>query len=565
MPLITPRRRFLITAPLALLLPAGLLTYLGLLVVDGVEFRYRESVYDAIDNIKNSVRNRSTDKLQSIITNFQTLFESQILDTLPPDENLEEYQFQLHSSIPFAQQIFIYNKQTSSFVFYKRHQNPEQSEPVWTPTDEVPEFFRNQLKSAIDLELDQFINLQHRPEYHYLSYPDMSDPENIYSQETYRALANYEIFTGNADSQTPPFWVYGFTFDFDFLNGTFFPELISEMWTREGELKYPIAIEDRKTNTRITNTSLGGGNEAEFSPSTVHYPQVFNDKFPWYMLYFSDETGGDIMEIAAYEKIVYYCLIAAANIIMIVGVFGALRNISKELAISDMRSDFVARVSHELRTPLGLIRLYAETLEMGRTKDDNKKKEYLKSIIKESERLTALINNILNFSQIEAETKHYTFVETHVDDVVQESVETMRYHLERHGFELGVDVAERIPAISCDPEAIQQALYNLLSNAMKYSGEGKRIEVRAYPQDGEVVIEVKDYGIGIASVHQRKIFQEFYRVDDPRVRQTGGSGLGLALVKHIVESHGGKLLVSSVPGKGSTFYIHLPIQRPEDE
>jgi len=149
--------------------------------------------------------------------------------------------------------------------------------------------------------------------------------------------------------------------------------------------------------------------------------------------------------------------------------FGALRNIAKELEISDMRSDFVARISHELRTPLGLIRLYAETLEMDRTKDEDKRKEYLRSITKESERLTHLINNILNFSLIEAEKKQYSMVETQIDDVVYDTIETIQYHLERYGFNLDVNIEENLPSLYCDPESIQQAIYNLLTNAMKYS------------------------------------------------------------------------------------------------
>ena len=265
------------------------------------------------------------------------------------------------------------------------------------------------------------------------------------------------------------------------------------------------------------------------------------------------------MEFAAFEKLVYYSLIAAANLIMIFGVLGALRNINQQLALADLRSDFVARVSHELRTPLGLIRLYSETLEMGRTTDPEKQKEYLQAITKESERLTHLINNILNFSQIEARKKHYQLINTPLGDVIEQSVESIRYHMERNGFVLNTEIAPNLPVVLCDRDAMELALYNLLSNAMKYSSENKSVLVRAYRDGREVILEVEDHGIGIPKDQQKRIFQEFYRVDDPMVRKTGGSGLGLAVARHIVEGHKGRIEVHSQPGIGSTFSIHLAI------
>lgn len=558
MPLITPRRRFLITAPLALLLPAGLLTYLGLKVVGGVEARYRDQVEEVKKEIEYSVRNRSTDNIQGLIVNFQTLFESQILPNLPLESELEDFTFQINSPTPYARTLFIYLP-NEILVFYGRQIDPETEDEIWAPIKNVPNSFVKTLLSAIDTDIESTPSLKTRT-FHYVTYP-----EDIYATETSRELASYEIKQiqlekDTADEPLQQTVVYGLTFDFDFINNTFFPQLLEDMWTRERELKYPIAIEDRYLLEIIAQTSSGGF--VQFDESKKFTPVTFNERFPWYYLHFSSPTGEDIMDIARYEKIVYYCLIAAANVIMIVGVIGALRNIAQELAISDLRSDFVARVSHELRTPLGLIRLYAETLEMGRTKDEEKQKEYLRSIIKESERLTQLINNILNFSQMEAETKYYSFSETQIEDVIYESVESMRYHLERHGFEVHVHFQDDLPPISCDPEAIKQAIYNLLSNAMKYSGDGKYIAVNVYGMDSEIIVDVVDKGIGIALDQQKKIFQEFYRVEDPRVRETGGSGLGLAVVKHIVESHGGYLQVQSELGRGSVFSIHLPRQRP---
>ena len=220
------------------------------------------------------------------------------------------------------------------------------------------------------------------------------------------------------------------------------------------------------------------------------------------------------------------------------------------MALAHLKSDFVSNVSHELRTPLALIRLYAETLELGRITTQEKKEEYYRIIRKESERLTALINNILDFSRIEAGRKEYDFRETDIAELVRNTLDSYRYQIEQQGFAFEQSIDPSIPAVRVDREAIARALVNLVNNALKYSAEEKFLGVKLYRANDSLKLEVVDRGIGITRREQSKIFEKFYRTGDPLVHNTKGSGLGLSLVRHITRAHGGDVEVESSPGKG---------------
>jgi signal transduction histidine kinase len=257
-----------------------------------------------------------------------------------------------------------------------------------------------------------------------------------------------------------------------------------------------------------------------------------------------------------------YVTLGALSILMIGGIWLTYRNVTREMRLARLKSDFVANVSHELRTPLALIRLYAETLELGRLSAKEKYQEYYRIIREESERLTALINNILDFSRIEAGRKEYEFKETNLCELVHSTLDSYRFQIEQNGFAFEEKISPDVPPVNVDREAIARSLLNLVNNALKYSKDRKFIGVSLYRANGSVKLEVSDHGIGIPQPEQEKIFEKFYRCGDPLVHNIKGSGLGLSLVRHIARAHGGDVKVESAPEKGSKFTIELPVAGP---
>jgi signal transduction histidine kinase len=255
-----------------------------------------------------------------------------------------------------------------------------------------------------------------------------------------------------------------------------------------------------------------------------------------------------------------YIVLGTLSVLLITGLFFTYRSVTKTMELAKLKSDIVSNVSHELRTPLALIRLYAETLELGRIPDEQRKLEYYRIVRKESERLSGLINNILDFSRIEAGKKEYEFRETNLPSLVRDTLDSYHYQIEQNGFRYEENISNDVPPVRVDREAIARSLLNLVNNALKYSSTEKYLAVSLYRDNGSVKLDVVDHGIGIPRAEQHKIFDKFYRVCDPMCHDNKGSGLGLALVQHIVNAHGGKISVESNPGKGSKFTITLPLK-----
>jgi signal transduction histidine kinase len=240
-------------------------------------------------------------------------------------------------------------------------------------------------------------------------------------------------------------------------------------------------------------------------------------------------------------------------------IFLAIKATSRHMRLSQMKSDFVSNVSHELRTPLASIRVFGEYMRLGRVEKVEKIREYGEYIEAESRRLTQLINNILDFSKIESAEKQYKFAETDIISLVCETVAAFGMPLREHGVNIAFHAPDGpIASLMLDKDAIAQVLMNLLDNAVKYSGDKKEIDVSVSTRANEVLISVRDHGIGIAASEQKKIFDKFYRVSSGLVHDVKGSGLGLAIVSHVVRAHGGRVEVVSAPGQGSTFTMVLP-------
>ena len=252
-------------------------------------------------------------------------------------------------------------------------------------------------------------------------------------------------------------------------------------------------------------------------------------------------------------------LTAMLSILVVGGLGLLLRATSREMHLSEMKNDFVSNVSHELRTPLASIRVFGELMRLGKIRDVDKVRQYGHYIEAESRRLTQLINNILDFSCIESGRKAYLFESVDLAEILHEMLDTWRIRLEHQGFVLHFEEPPDFPAVQADRDAVGQALFNLIDNAIKYSGDSKHIEVRLVCLDHEAVIEVADQGIGISRSEQKHIFDRFHRVGSGLAHDVKGSGLGLALVQYIASAHGGRVTVASQLGQGSTFSFHLPL------
>jgi signal transduction histidine kinase len=352
----------------------------------------------------------------------------------------------------------------------------------------------------------------------------------------------------------------GFVYEEDYLKKSFFPKALNEVLPDQNrnDPSHPppsIMIRKAKEQTPLAASVCWNGGAPDVErPFDSVFPNLILGIRPY---------GTTIAEISNHFTRLAFLILGALSLLMGGGMIFAYRNVARELALAKVKSDFVSNVSHELRTPLSLIRLYAETLELGRLSSPAKHQEYYEIIRKESERLSSLINNILDFSRIEAGKKEYSFRETDMADLVRSTLDSYRFEIEQNGFQFEQKIDNNLPQLRVDREAIARSLLNLVNNAVKYSATEKYLGVHLYRRNGCVNLEVVDHGIGIPAKEQLKIFEKFYRVGDPLVHNTKGSGLGLSLVRHIVQAHGGVVAVESAPGRGSKFIITLPVQNSE--
>lgn len=271
------------------------------------------------------------------------------------------------------------------------------------------------------------------------------------------------------------------------------------------------------------------------------------------------QTIGDLVRERSRENLIFICVVSL--ILLLVG-WLVIRVINKQVELANLKSDFVSSVSHEIRTPLSLINMYAETIEMGRVSSEEVQKSFIKTILLETRRLSAMVNKILNFSEIEKKKKQYAFSQCDFNVIVRDCYESYIGYMEQHGFEHSLELDKKIKTVYCDEEAVKDIFVNLIDNAIKYSFKNKSISIKTYIFANTVCFSVEDKGIGIAEKNKKYLFDKFYRVGNNDVSiKVKGSGLGLSIVKHIVDAHKGKIEVRSVPEKGSKFTVSLPLYK----
>ena len=274
----------------------------------------------------------------------------------------------------------------------------------------------------------------------------------------------------------------------------------------------------------------------------------------------------NFFEARARKKIsIIYILIIALLFTLILGTYLFYKYIAREAELVKLKSDFVDSASHTLKTPLTRIRMLTEKLQLGWINEESRRDEYFRTIISETDLLTELVNNMLNFSKIEAGKKTYQFQKRSLPVIVQEVMDQYTAHINIPGFKIETRHQDDIPLFAMDPEAIKLIVMNLVQNALKYSGEDKFISVKTSRQKDRVLLEVSDKGHGIPQQDIPRLFEKFYRVNSPQVAAREGSGLGLYLVKHAVLAHKGEIGVKSFPGEGTTITISFPLDQERIE
>ena len=292
-------------------------------------------------------------------------------------------------------------------------------------------------------------------------------------------------------------------------------------------------------------------------------PEILSQRFPapfefWTLSVVSD--GGGVSELARARMRLLSWAVMLAAVAAISGATGVLVWASRRARLARLQTDFVANVTHELKTPLTAIKSLAETMELNRVTAPERRAEFLSAIVREADRLSRLIGNVLDFSRLGQGPPRLRLEKSDLADLASGVVAAFRNSLPPDESGCVTLALPEEPVFSLvDAASIEGALFNLLDNAYKYSISPRRIEVLLAAADGRAVISVRDHGIGLTPAQQRKIWRKFYRVDTTLAAATQGAGLGLPLVKAYAEAHGGSAEVQSTPGEGSTFSIHLPL------
>lgn len=285
----------------------------------------------------------------------------------------------------------------------------------------------------------------------------------------------------------------------------------------------------------------------------------FASNFPDWALEFQQPPPRLIKTFLLSRRGLYSFVFLLIAGILVFGLILTIRSVSHELELARMKSDFVSTVSHEFKSPLTSIRQLAEMLQSGRVPSEERRQKYYDVLLEQSERLALLTDNILSLAKIEEGRAEFAFETTDISALLTRVISSIQDRVRHQGFVIGLDIEGPIPPLPVDRAAVTQAVTNLIDNAIKYSGDSRKISVSAAGLGQFLVIAVRDFGIGIGKDEIGRVFERFYRGGDELTRAVKGSGLGLTLVKEIVEAHHGKVHVESEPGKGSVFSIRLPL------
>ena len=281
-------------------------------------------------------------------------------------------------------------------------------------------------------------------------------------------------------------------------------------------------------------------------------------RLPWDLYIGSADAAADLDEIGARRTLILTGLTLLVSIVG-AGAYFILRAMSREFAVAQLQSDFVAAVSHEFRTPLTSLRQFTDLLSGNPDLPAAKRATFYEAQSRATERLRRLVESLLDFGRMEAGARPYRLEPRPAGPLVRSIVEDFQRDAAPAGFTIDLTIHDAGAEIAVDTEAFTRALWNLLDNAIKYSGSSRLVTVALDVEDARVVVRVRDKGLGIPRSEHERIFEKFVRGEASRAHRISGTGIGLAMVRHIVAAFGGSVAVESAPGQGSTFSIVLPV------
>jgi signal transduction histidine kinase len=537
------RQKLVILASVGVLLPILVLTYLQYRSLTELQNKtkgaFKDNVRQGLIIVEQRMRQRLEDIAAQTLNPIGSMHLSSLITKEGGAEEIEKYFAAVKRSHPEIEQIFAFayrtDKQgTDSYAYLHSDKFEKIAQAGFTPTQSHILFLFDKSRMA-----QSFLDGNRK----YLFLHDSSPISNM-RQGTYLFYPLNDLTKGEQKGFGGVLLSKGFVSD-DLMAGIIRPLVASH------SPAMTITISDENQHVLYSN---GAPQKGYLLESNLDRP--FSD---WKAAIGLKDTNLD--ELARQS----FLHMAGATVLVLVfllaGIALTIRATDREARLAQAKSNFVANVSHELKTPLSLISLFSEILELGRVNNEEKKAEYYGIIRHESRRLNQTIDNILDFSRIEAGRKTYQLVDGDMAEVIDNVLSTHRYQIINSGFDVQTDIQPDLPSVLIDRDAMAQAISNLLDNAIKYSGKVKQISITAKMLESDLSIEIADRGIGIPRAEQAKVFEKFYRVGNGLVHDVKGSGLGLSLVKHIIEAHKGTISVESDVGKGTRFKILLPLAR----
>ena len=535
------RKKLTILVSVGVFLPVVVLTYMQYQSLTELQNKTKGAFKDNLRQGLTIVERRMKQRLEDLAT--QTLGPISSIDLSSPTaaEEIEKHFANVKQSHPEIEEIFAFaysdakqGANSSAYVYSDRFLKITQAGFTAAQSDIVSLFDRSRMAQSFLDGNRKYLFVHHScptcpsssREGTYLFYP-LQDP----TKGDFAGVLLNEAFVSN-----------------DLIAKTI-SETAGQSHTGTAPLAMAVTISDENSHVLYSNGAAQNGNlfESNLDPPFSNWKAAI---------------GLKITNLDALARDSFLHSAGATVLVLVVLLFGiaiTIRATDREARLAQAKSNFVANVSHELKTPLSLLSLFSEILELGRVDDEEKKTEYYRIIRDESRRLNKMIDNILDFSKIEAGRKSYDFVHSDMAEVIENVLSSYRYQIVNSGFDVQTNMQDSLPSVLIDRDAMAQAISNLVDNALKYSGEVKQLSIKTETLGSDLSIEIADRGIGIPRAEQAKVFEKFYRVGNGLVHDVKGSGLGLSLVKHIIEAHKGTISVESDVGKGSRFTILLPL------